>query len=43
MKIYDGTHPRADGCFYVAASQPIPMDVTVADGSVVALRQVYLP
>lgn len=41
-QVYAGTHPAQDG-FYVAANQPIPMDVTVAGGEIAALSQVYLP
>ncbi|MGD2060069.1 MAG: hypothetical protein PVF87_04325 [Acidimicrobiia bacterium] len=42
QQIYAGTHPAQDG-FYVAANQPIPMDVTVSGGEIAALSQVYLP
>jgi hypothetical protein len=41
-QVYEGTHPDQDG-LYVAAGQPIPMDVTVSSGEITAASQVYLP
>lgn len=41
-QVYEGTHPNGES-FYVGVGQPIPMDVSVLDGLVVSVSQVYVP
>lgn len=41
-QLYAGTHPNGDS-YYLAANQPIAIEVSVSGGEVISASQVYLP